>query len=409
MIRFTLCCEKKHEFDGWFRSNADFDTQKERGLVTCPICHSPKVEKTLMAPNISTGRQQEKIALAMGEEQRMALEKLKEFARKARESADYVGERFAEEARKIHFGEVEPRGIYGEATPEEARQLIEGPLEFRHWSPHRDRHAAGADAAIRQGGGRGRRAASRLGDAGLGWGRSGAAYYHACPQRTAWPRCPAPALLRHLGCRLLRDPESGRVLGHAAPWRGLHGHHVHALADVHADPVGHLSGAEAEPSRHARHLDWLHRRGARCDNARGSGHAGVSNLGRHRADVYRTWDWPEGAGPTELAVGSHLASGLMLLGLAAVTGQLAGIALLDEVPGLALAQVASAAGMFVCYFRLQAVSGPVYLSQISYVAAAIAIISGTLLLGESYAYLTWIGTAIIFVGVVMTTKAQAAG
>lgn len=126
-------------------------------------------------------------------------------------------------------------------------------------------------------------------------------------------------------------------------------------------------------------------------------------------NVYRTWDWPEGAGPTELAVGSHLASGLMLLGLAAVTGQLAGIALLDEVPGLALAQVASAAGMFVCYFRLQAVSGPVYLSQISYVAAAIAIISGTLLLGESYAYLTWIGTAIIFVGVVMTTKAQAAG
>lgn len=126
-------------------------------------------------------------------------------------------------------------------------------------------------------------------------------------------------------------------------------------------------------------------------------------------NVYRTWDWPEGAGPTELAVGSHLASGLMLLGLAAVTGQLAGIALLDEVPGLALAQVASAAGMFVCYFRLQAVSGPVYLSQISYVAAAIAIISGTLLLGESYAHLTWIGTAIIFVGVVMTTKAQAAG
>lgn len=130
MIRFTLCCEKKHEFDGWFRSNADFDTQKERGLVTCPICHSPKVEKTLMAPNISTGRQQERIALAMGEEQRMALEKLKEFARKARESADYVGERFAEEARKIHFGEVEPRGIYGEATPEEARQLIDDGVDF---------------------------------------------------------------------------------------------------------------------------------------------------------------------------------------------------------------------------------------------------------------------------------------
>lgn len=130
MIRFSLVCDNKHDFDGWFRSNEDFDQQNKRGFVTCPLCNSAKVAKGLMAPAVSTGRQQEKVALAMGEEQRQALAKLKEFAQKARENADYVGERFAEEARKIHFGEAEARGIYGEATPEEARDLIEEGVEF---------------------------------------------------------------------------------------------------------------------------------------------------------------------------------------------------------------------------------------------------------------------------------------
>src|SRR5690554_2649797 len=105
MIRFSLVCDNKHDFDGWFRSNEDFDQQNKRGFVTCPLCNSARVAKRLMAPAVSTGRQQEKVALAMGEEQRQALAKLKEFAQKARENADYVGERFAEEARKIHFGE----------------------------------------------------------------------------------------------------------------------------------------------------------------------------------------------------------------------------------------------------------------------------------------------------------------
>ncbi|MBI1621540.1 DUF1178 family protein [Aquamicrobium zhengzhouense] len=130
MIRFSLVCDNKHDFDGWFRSNEDFDQQNKRGFVTCPLCNSARVAKGLMAPAVSTGRQQEKVALAMGEEQRQALAKLKEFAQKARENADYVGERFAEEARKIHFGEAEARGIYGEATPEEARDLIEEGVEF---------------------------------------------------------------------------------------------------------------------------------------------------------------------------------------------------------------------------------------------------------------------------------------
>lgn len=130
MIRFSLVCDADHSFDGWFRNGDDFDKQKKRGLVTCPVCHSPKVDKALMAPAVSTGRKKDTIALAMGEEQRKALAQLKAMAAKARENADYVGDKFAEEARKIHFGETEARGIYGEATADEARSLIDEGVEF---------------------------------------------------------------------------------------------------------------------------------------------------------------------------------------------------------------------------------------------------------------------------------------
>ncbi|HRP79483.1 MAG TPA: DUF1178 family protein [Aquamicrobium sp.] len=130
MIRFSLCCDNDHSFDGWFRNGEDFSAQQARGLVSCPVCQSVKVEKALMAPAVSTGRKQDKMALAMGEEQRKALAKLKAMAEEAKKNADYVGDKFAEEARKIHFGEVEPRGIYGEASAEEARGLVEDGVEF---------------------------------------------------------------------------------------------------------------------------------------------------------------------------------------------------------------------------------------------------------------------------------------
>lgn len=130
MIRFSLHCEHAHEFEGWFRSNDDFDTQKKRGFVECPACGSSKVEKALMAPAVSTSRRQEKMALAMGEQQRRAMAELKTLSQKMRENADYVGDKFAEEARKIHFGETEARGIYGEATVEEAKGLIEDGVDF---------------------------------------------------------------------------------------------------------------------------------------------------------------------------------------------------------------------------------------------------------------------------------------
>jgi hypothetical protein len=130
LIRFSLICDHDHEFEAWFRSNDDFDTQKKRGFVDCPTCGSSKVEKALMAPAVSTGRKKEKIALAMNEMQKKAMAEMKALSEKIRENADYVGDKFAEEARKIHFGEADARGIYGEATLEEAKSLAEDGVGF---------------------------------------------------------------------------------------------------------------------------------------------------------------------------------------------------------------------------------------------------------------------------------------
>jgi hypothetical protein len=130
LIRFGLACEHGHEFDGWFRSGDDFDKQKKRGLIDCPECGSHRVDKALMAPAVSTGRKQEKMALALGAEQRRVMKEMKALSEKLRENADYVGDKFAEEARKIHFGETDQRGIYGEATTEEAKSLAEDGVPF---------------------------------------------------------------------------------------------------------------------------------------------------------------------------------------------------------------------------------------------------------------------------------------
>lgn len=126
-------------------------------------------------------------------------------------------------------------------------------------------------------------------------------------------------------------------------------------------------------------------------------------------NVYRTYDWPKDTGPIELAAGSHLATAAMLLVAVLGLGQVGSFATLGGVPWLVLLQAASAAAMFAFYFRLQAVGGPVYLSQIGYVAAAIGLGAGVLFLDEHYRLLTWLGAAIIVVGVIMTTKAQNQG
>ncbi|PZN52899.1 MAG: EamA family transporter [Proteobacteria bacterium] len=123
-------------------------------------------------------------------------------------------------------------------------------------------------------------------------------------------------------------------------------------------------------------------------------------------NIYRTVDWPAGAGPIELAIGSHLAAALILLGAILILQGGEAFSPLVQVPWVVLAQAASASAMFAFFFRLQAVGGPVYLSQIGYVAAAIGLFSGTLFLGEHYRLLTWAGAVVIAIGVLVTTKAQ---
>lgn len=130
MIKFSLLCENDHDFEAWFRSNDDFSAQKKRGLVECPACSSKRVDKALMAPAVSTSRKREKVALAMNAEQKRILSEMKALTDKMKEGADYVGDKFADEARKIHFGDAEARGIYGEANADEVKGLAEDGIPF---------------------------------------------------------------------------------------------------------------------------------------------------------------------------------------------------------------------------------------------------------------------------------------
>lgn len=139
MIRYSLHCRQGHEFEGWFANSGAYDRQAANGEVLCPLCGSPKVTKALMAPNLAGRGRAEPVetkeaAEAPPPHDRPGMQRLRELARRVRAhvtaNADYVGNRFAEEARKIHNEEVEPRGIYGEATPEDARALTEEGVEY---------------------------------------------------------------------------------------------------------------------------------------------------------------------------------------------------------------------------------------------------------------------------------------
>ena len=131
MIRFALACAKGHDFDAWFGSSDGFEKQALARAVACPICGETDVRKALMTPAVGRARSRESVRLANSPP---AKPELVEMLRKVREhltqNADYVGDRFAEEARRIHFEEAEKRGIYGEATPEEVRGLAEDGVEF---------------------------------------------------------------------------------------------------------------------------------------------------------------------------------------------------------------------------------------------------------------------------------------
>jgi hypothetical protein len=131
LIRYSLSCEKAHEFEGWFAGSADFDQQVERGLVSCPVCNSLQVTKALMAPSVSTARKQDEMrTLAMDTAQKAVLAKVKETLAEIRANTEDVGERFPEEARKIHYGETDQRGIIGQATFQEAKALVEEGIDI---------------------------------------------------------------------------------------------------------------------------------------------------------------------------------------------------------------------------------------------------------------------------------------
>ncbi|MBX4876730.1 DUF1178 family protein [Rhizobium bangladeshense] len=131
MIRYSLTCDNAHEFEGWFSESADFDRQVASGFLTCPVCHSAAVSKLLMAPSVSTARKKdERQTLAMDAMRREALQKLKEAVAAVKANSEDVGTKFPEEARKIHYGEADARGIIGQATVDEAQALVDEGIEI---------------------------------------------------------------------------------------------------------------------------------------------------------------------------------------------------------------------------------------------------------------------------------------
>ena len=142
MIRYALTCNKRHEFESWFKSSTAYDDQVARGLLVCPVCGSTKVEKALMAPTVARRERRAPAAPApaaaedkapvalISEHERELRGKLKELRDQLIKNADYVGPQFAAEARKMHYGEIEHRSIYGEASPEEAASLLDDGIEF---------------------------------------------------------------------------------------------------------------------------------------------------------------------------------------------------------------------------------------------------------------------------------------
>jgi hypothetical protein len=122
VIVYNLRCANSHEFEGWFRDSAAFDDQALGGKLVCPVCETRKVEKALMAPAVAGTKKREASSPAELKRVRQFMTGLRKYVQ---ENAEYVGPRFPEEARKIHYGETEERHIYGEATIKEAHELIE--------------------------------------------------------------------------------------------------------------------------------------------------------------------------------------------------------------------------------------------------------------------------------------------
>jgi hypothetical protein len=123
MIRYALACEHGHEFEGWFSASSDFDDQKARGLLECPVCGAQDVRKQIMAPAVA-GTKRNTPDLPP-KARAVMMEALSKVRRHVEENFDDVGDAFAKEARAIHQGKSEDRGIYGQATPAEVKALVD--------------------------------------------------------------------------------------------------------------------------------------------------------------------------------------------------------------------------------------------------------------------------------------------
>jgi hypothetical protein len=144
VIRYALTCKRGHVFESWFGSSKAYDEQVARGLISCPACGSTEVEKSLMTPAVgkasrrprqeitseTTGEQKSPVAL-LSEKERELRTKLREIRDHVTKNADYVGGKFPEEARRMHYGEIEHRSIYGEASPQDAAALIDEGIEVQ--------------------------------------------------------------------------------------------------------------------------------------------------------------------------------------------------------------------------------------------------------------------------------------
>ncbi|HEX4409510.1 MAG TPA: DUF1178 family protein [Xanthobacteraceae bacterium] len=154
MIRYALNCDNGHEFESWFANSSAYDKQRKRALVTCPVCNSAKVDKAIMAPRLAQSSDESAASslpmpapsptpsppqmpvptqapmAMMSTPERELRQKLKELREHITKNSNYVGTKFPEEARKIHYGETEQRSIYGEASPAEAKELHDEGIEF---------------------------------------------------------------------------------------------------------------------------------------------------------------------------------------------------------------------------------------------------------------------------------------
>jgi len=135
VIVYSLRCKNGHEFEGWFRDSASYDLQAEEGKLSCPTCNSRRVEKAVMAPAVATSDRRADLTNPEARKMRQFMTGLRKYVQ---ENAEYVGSNFAEEARRIHYGEAVDRHIYGEASAEQAQELVEEGVDVAPLPPDLD-------------------------------------------------------------------------------------------------------------------------------------------------------------------------------------------------------------------------------------------------------------------------------